>query len=60
MRVPHKAKPAVKQMQEFMKKHHDLSLSEKQVFQKMVEYNMFDIFGNPTQYAIGNGLVENK
>ena len=59
MRVPHKAKPAVKQMQKYMEENHKMKLTEKQVFKKLVEYNMFDVFGNPTQHAIENGLVEN-
>ena len=59
MRVPHKAKPAVKQMQNYMEENHKLKLTEKQVFKKLVEYNMFDAFGNPTHHAIEQGFVEN-
>ncbi|MGG0663447.1 hypothetical protein ABE042_04985 [Viridibacillus arvi] len=57
MQVPDKAKLAVKEMKSFLVSH-NMHLTEEQVFAKLIECNMFDVFGNPTQYAIDNEYVE--
>lgn len=57
MKIPDKAKQSVKQMQVHLRGK-GLHLTEEQVFQKLVEYEMIDVFGNPTPFALENGYVE--
>ena len=57
MRIPSKAVAAVKELQTYLL-NRGIVLSKEQTFMKLVEFNMMDRFGNPTQFALENGLFE--
>ena len=48
--------PLVEQMYKFMHKI-DKSLTKQDVYKKAIEINMIDQLGNPTKWALDNGLV---
>src|SRR5699024_12762441 len=48
--------PLVEQMYKFMHKI-DKSLTKQDVYKKAIEINMIDQQGNPTKWALDNGLV---
>lgn len=48
--------PLVEQMYKFMQKI-DKSLTKQDVYKKAIEINMIDQQGNPTKWALDNGLV---
>jgi hypothetical protein len=57
MRIPSKAVAAVNELQVYLR-NRGIVLSKEQTFKKLVEFNMMDRFGNPTQFAIENELFE--
>jgi len=57
MKIPEKAKETVKDTQSFLKQK-GIYLSCEQVFEKLIEYKLLDVFGNPTQFALENGYAE--
>lgn len=48
--------PLVEQAYQLMKKHNK-KLSKQEIYKKLIEINMIDQHGNPTKWAINNGLV---
>jgi hypothetical protein len=57
MRIPSKAVAAVNELQVYLR-NRGIVLSKEQTFKKLIEFNMMDRFGNPTQFAIENELFE--
>lgn len=57
MTIPENAKQAVEEIQSFLNSQ-GIILTKEQTFQKLIEYNMLDEVGNPTAFALENGLAE--
>jgi hypothetical protein len=57
MRIPSKAVAAVNELQVYLR-NRGIVLTKEQTFKKLVEFNMMDRFGNPTEFAIENELFE--